>query len=148
MTWGLGVLLARAAEPDTDLATARLLYAVGDSRTGRTRLELAGRGGFTLESDVTSDRAPRRYSGTIPPERIRALLMRLAGFGLDEVEHVRKRAPGEPESRIELTIDGESAAASLWVSEVANVPPFHQATDELLALIRELSDGAVLEPGR
>jgi hypothetical protein len=144
----LEAVLARAAAPDAAVSRCRVVYTVGASPTGRTRLELDGAGTFRLDSDVTSDRRSVELAGTIEPERLAELLRLLADLRLWEVEHVRKRAPGEPEARIEVAADGDAAAATLWVSEVAKVPAFQRATDELLRTIAELSAGTVLEPGR
>jgi hypothetical protein len=144
----LETALARAVAPDADLSRCRIVYTVGEPPTGKTRLELDGAGTFRLESDVTSDRRAVELTGTIERRRLAELLRLLADVRLWEVEHVRKRAPGEPEARIEVAADGDAGAAVLWVSEVARVPAFQRATDALLQTISELSGGVVLEPGR
>ena len=49
---------------------------------------------------------------------------------------------------ISVAAAGAEADSTLWASEIADVPQFEAAQAAVLAVIRRVSAGAVLEPGR
>jgi hypothetical protein len=125
-----------------------VVYTVGAPPRGWTILRIGGAGDYELRSTVTADRAERTFRGNLPPERLGPLRALLRDEGFRSAGHVKKRAPGEPAARIEVTDGGRAATVELWTSEVARVPAFQRVTDELVGLIGEVSGGVVAEPGR
>ena len=49
---------------------------------------------------------------------------------------------------IAVSAGGAESEVTLWASEIADVPQFDAAQAAVLAVIRRLSNGEVLEPGR
>jgi hypothetical protein len=129
-------------------AESTVIYTVGAPPRGWTRLRIDGGGDYELRSTVTADRQERHYCGTLPAERVQRLMTLLRDERVWEVTHVKKRAPGEPAARVEVAAGGRSEAVELWTSEVARVPAFQRVTEALVEIIREVSGGAVAEPGR
>jgi hypothetical protein len=132
----------------TGSAPATVVYTVGGSFPGWSNLRLDADGSYELRSTMAEDQQQHEFSGTVSPDRVSALIAQLRDERIWEVEHVKKRAPGETAARIEVTAGERSAAVELWTSEVRRVPAFQRATDVLVALIGELSGGVISEPGR
>jgi hypothetical protein len=127
---------------------AAVTYTVGGTYTGWTSLRLDADGGFELLSTMAEDQQQHEFSGTVQADRVAGLVALLRDERIWEVEHVKKRAPGETAARIEVTAGDRSAGVELWTSEVRRVPAFQRATAVLVELIDELSGGVVAEPGR
>ena len=73
----------------------------------------------------------------------------LADARVWEARHVvRHRPKGDVPATLSVSARGCTAEVELWASEIADVPQFAAAQDAVLAFIRRISGGAVLEPGR
>jgi hypothetical protein len=132
----------------TDQDTLDVTYTVGAPPRGWTVLRISGGGDYELRSTVTADRSEREFRGSLPVERLGPLRAALRDEEFRAATHIKKRAPGEPAARVEVIDGGQSATVELWTSEVARVPAFLSVTEVLVELIREVSGGAVQEPGR
>lgn len=141
----LGDYLAGGSDP----ADLTITYHVGGGLSGETDLVLGGRGDYRVWSTVTADRQRHDYTGEVPVSEVQALVGEMLRVRLWEVEHVTsERGLDNPEARIEVRAGGAGFAAVLWVSEIDDVPPFDEIQEQVLALVRRVSDGAVLEVGR
>ena len=126
-----------------------LRYHIGDSFSGETRLELRGDGAYDASSTATAGRTPRSYSGHIPSDEVEALGRALRDARVWEARHVRsKPREDDPPASLSVSADSRAAEVTLWLSEVGRVPQFATAQDAVLALIRRISGGEVLESGR
>jgi hypothetical protein len=126
-----------------------LSYAVGDEFRGATRFTLAADGAYLLRSTRTADRAELTFEGRIDPGRVRAVAAEWREARVWEVRHLRAK-PGDDDPPAVLALDagGHRSEVVLWVSEVPSSEAFQRARAPLLDLVRELSDGRVLEYGR
>ncbi len=124
-------------------------YHIGDDFNGETELRLRGDGHYTLESNVIQDRQRKTYQGQVTTERVAQVVQSLQAAHVWEAHHIHPRpAEDDPEAIIAVTAAGKEARVVLWVSEIAESPPFQAAQRALLALVQELSHGEVLEGGQ
>jgi hypothetical protein len=127
---------------------AAVTYTVGGTYPGWTSLRLTADGDYELQSTMAEDGQQHGFSGKVRPDQVAEFVTLLRNERIWEVEHVKKRAPGETAARIEVTVGDRSAVVELWTSEVRRVPAFQRATAVLVELIGELSGGEIAEPGR
>jgi hypothetical protein len=126
-----------------------LRYRIGGAMTDETALELRGDGRYEAFSTATVGGRRLEYAGELPREDVRALVAALVDARVWEAEHVVRRQPkGDVPAVIAVSGGGAEAEVGLWASEIADVPQFDAAQAAVLALIRRVSDGAVVEPGR
>jgi hypothetical protein len=126
-----------------------LRYRIGDSFSGETRLDLRGDGTYDASSTATAGRERHSYRGQLPADQVQALARALRDARVWEARHVRdKPREDDPPASLSVAADGRDADVTLWVSEIGRVPQFAAAQDAVLALIRRISGGEVLESGR
>jgi hypothetical protein len=126
-----------------------LRYRIGGAMTDETALELRGDGHYEGFSTATAGGQRLEYAGEVAGEAVRELVTALVDARVWEAEHVvRHRPKGDVPAVIAVSGAGSEAQVTLWASEIADVPQFDAAQAAVLALIRRLSDGAVVEPGR
>lgn len=126
-----------------------LHYRIGDAVSEETTLELRGDGGYEAISTATAGGRRLVYEGTLPAADVRALIAALAEARVWEAQHVKRRRPkGDPPAAFSVSAGGREAEVELWASEIADVPQFAAAQAAALDLIRRISGGEVLEPGR
>ena len=126
-----------------------LRYRIGSATTDETALELSGDGRYDAFSTATAGGRRLAYSGEISAADARAVIAALADARVWEARHVERHQPkGDAPARLSVAAGGRVAEVELWTSEIADVPQFAAAQDAVLALIRRVSAGAVLEPGR
>ena len=126
-----------------------LRYRIGSAMKDETELELRGDGGYEAESTATAGGRRLTYAGELPVEDVRALVTALVDARVWEAQHVIRRQPkGDVPAVIAVSGGGAEEAVTLWASEIADVPQFDAAQAAVLAVIRRVSDGEVLEPGR
>ena len=136
---------------DGTIAPAELVlrYRIGDAVSERTTLELRGDGRYAAASTATAGGRRLAYAGTLPDADVRALIAALAEARVWEARHVKRRRPkGDPPAAFSVSAGGRDAEVELWASEIADVPQFAAAQAAALDLIRRISGGEVLEPGR
>jgi hypothetical protein len=98
---------------------------------------------------VTNDRQRREYSGEVNSADVEALIQTMLDVALWKVKHIAsERGLDNAEARIEVTADGETFPVVLWATEIDDVPAFDTVQEQILALVRRVSDGEVLEVGR
>jgi hypothetical protein len=125
-----------------------LRYRIGDPFSGETRLDLRGDGTYDASSTATADRERRNYRGQLPADQVQALARALRDARVWEARHVRdKPREDDPPASLSVAADGRDADVTLWVSEIGRVPQFAAAQNAVLALIRRISGGEVLESG-
>ena len=126
-----------------------LRYRIGDAMTDETALELRGDGRYDAFSTATAGGRRRDYEGTLPAADVRALIAALAEARVWEARHVKRRRPkGDAPATFSVSAGGHEDEVELWASEIAGVPQFAAAQAATLDLIRRISGGEVLEPGR
>jgi hypothetical protein len=145
MERSLDAYLAREVPP----AEFAVHYRIGDEFSGETEFRLWGDGRYDLRSTVTPGRATRTFAGQAEAAEVEELVRALKEARIWEATHVRTK-PGEddPEASIAVEGAGQEERVALWVSEIRESPPFARAQQALLALIRRLSGGEVLEGGQ
>jgi hypothetical protein len=117
--------------------------------TDETALELRGDGRYEAESTATAGGRRLTYTGELPGEEVRALISALVDARVWDAEHVIRRQPkGDVPAVIAVSAGEEEAEVTVWASEIADVPQFDAAQAAVLAVVRRVSDGEVLEPGR
>lgn len=126
-----------------------ITYHIGDSFSGETDLILKGDGQYELWSTVTSGREHKTYSGQVDSDQVQDIARKMEEVELWKVSHLRSK-PGEddPEALIGIETGSGRWQVVLWVSEIEQSARFVEVQDKLLALVREVSDGEVLETGR
>jgi len=126
-----------------------LSYRIGDSFSGLTEFSVRGDGAYELRSTATRGRQERTYASTVSPDRVRQVAGDLRKARIWETRHVRSK-PGEDDPLASMAVESgaSKAGVELWVSEIKDVQPFREAQQSLLGLIREISNGEVLETGR
>jgi len=126
-----------------------LRYRIGGAMSDVTALELHGDGRYEAESTATAGGRRLTYGGELPAAEVRALVAALVQARVWDSEHVVRRQPkGDVPAVIAAAAGDAEAEATLWASEIADVPQFEAAQAAVLAVIRRVSGGAVLEPGR
>jgi hypothetical protein len=126
-----------------------LRYRIGSVMTDETALELRGDGHYEAESTATAGGRRLTYTGELPDEEVRALISALVDARVWEAEHVIRRQPkGDVPAVIAVSTGEAEAEVTVWASEIADVPQFAAAQAAVLAVVRRVSDGEVLEPGR
>lgn len=126
-----------------------LRYRIGDAGSDETTLELRGDGRYAAASTATAGGRRLAYAGTLRAADVRALIAALAEARVWEARHIKRRRPkGDPPAAFSVTAGGREAEVELWASEIADVPQFAAAQAAVLDLIRRVSGGEVLEPGR
>jgi hypothetical protein len=126
-----------------------LRYRIGSVMTDETALELHGDGRYEAESTATAGGRRLAYRGELPHEEVRALVTALADARVWEAQHVVRRQPkGDVPAVIAVSAGGAESDVTLWASEIQDVPQFDAAQAAVLAVLRRVSNGEVLEPGR
>jgi hypothetical protein len=126
-----------------------LRYRIGGAMKDETALELRGDGRYEAFSTATAGGRRLEYEGELSGEEVRALVAALVDARVWEAEHVVRRQPkGDVPAGIAVSAGGAETEVTLWASEIVDVPQFDAAQAALLAVIRRLSGGEVLEPGR
>lgn len=126
-----------------------LRYRIGSATTDETALELRGDGRYDAVSTATAGGRRLAYSGEVSAADARAVVAALADARVWEAGHVERHRPkGDAPAALSVAAGDRGAEVELWASEIADVPQFAAAQDAVLALIHEISGGAVLEPGR
>jgi hypothetical protein len=130
-------------------AGSELTYDIGSEFYGETHARLGGDGSYRLWSTVTQDRTRLDYEGLCDPDEVVAVVAAMQRHAVWQVSHVRP-LQGEDDALVRIAVKDErgSDQVELWISEVGDVPEFERAQEPLLALIRTLSGGAILETGR
>jgi hypothetical protein len=124
-------------------------YRIGDAFSGETEFHLRGDGSYELRSTATAGREERTYEGRVDTNVVTALARALSDAQVWEKVHVRsKPREDDPLATIGVEANGVGGEVELWASEIADSPPFRAAQEHVLGLVRELSNGEVLEEGR
>lgn len=132
-----------------DLSDLKIYYHIGNAFAGETEFNLSGDGSYELWSTVTNNRQRREYSGQVKRADVQALVLTMLDVEFWDVTHVSsERGLDNPEVRVEVTAGGKSFPVVLWATEIDDVPAFDTVQEEILALVRQVSDGEVLEVGR
>jgi hypothetical protein len=124
-------------------------YRIGDAFSGETELHLQGDGAYELWSTATQGRERRTYEGAVDEALVRELAGELREAKVWQAAHVRSK-PREDDPLAEIVVEADQlkGKVELWVSEIADSAPFRTAQERLLGVVRELSEGEVLEAGR
>lgn len=141
-------LLAFLERPESTSGFA-IHYRIGDAFSGETEFHLRGDGSYELRSTATAGREQRTYEGRVDTTVVTTLARALSDARVWETVHVRsKPREDDPPAVIAVEANGVGGEVELWVSEIADSPPFRAAQEHVLRLVRELSNGEVLEEGR
>jgi hypothetical protein len=126
-----------------------ITYTIGDAFSGETYLRLSGDGRYEVWSTAVQGRQRKEYAGQLEKSEVETLVQLMLDNQLWTVSHVRSK-PGEddPLSVIQVSENGRSSQVELWVSEIRQVPAFDNVQEGLLAIVKRVSDGEVLEAGR
>ena len=137
-------IVAKAAADPASQPDLRLLYERGHDLSGTIRFEVGVRGRFDLASNVTPGRLPGEWHGVLSAAQRRALL-EAASRGLLDTES-STRPIGDDEEPVFVTLrDGNLAhKLTLWHQDATRSPGFHAFERALLALLKDLSGGAIL----
>jgi hypothetical protein len=126
-----------------------LRYRIGSAMKDETAFELHGDGRYSAESTATAGGRRLTYAGELGADEVQSLVGALVDARVWETEHVIRRQPkGDVPAVIAVSAGGAEAEVTLWASEIADVPQFDVAQSAVLAVVRRVSDGEVLEPGR
>ncbi|MDQ7024011.1 MAG: hypothetical protein Q9P44_00455 [Anaerolineae bacterium] len=129
--------------------TVTIDYSIGDSFSGETHLQLQGNGDYELWSTAISGRQRKEYSGSIEAAQVETLVQSMIENQIWQVSHVRdKPSEDDPLAIIRVTVNDNSSEVQLWISEIRSVLAFDTVQNEILTLIRAMSNDEILESGR
>jgi hypothetical protein len=140
----------RAAAHDAAINPARhpgftLKYLRGHALSGTTQFTMTGAGAYSLESNVTAGRKPFADQGQLEgPQRDGVLQLLDTNDVIGTPPSTRTIADDEEPVVIEVSEGDQSYRLMIWHGDAVKHERFHAFERGLLALVRELSAGAVL----
>ncbi|MGB0385896.1 MAG: hypothetical protein ACPGWR_13840 [Ardenticatenaceae bacterium] len=124
-------------------------YYMGGGLGGETSFYLFGDGRYELWSTVTRGHQRKIYSGQVPLSQVEQVVQEMLSVKIWRVRHdPSSRWLDDPRAMVSLKARGQKSIVMLWVSEIRESPPFIAVQRPMLALIRHISKGEVLENGR
>ncbi len=126
----------------------QLKYTIGNDFSGQTAFEVDGGGRYRLDSNVTRGRVPATYEGSLAPDRVRQIVTDLLATRFWETNEVQEKRMDDPFTRIDASLNDETAFARVRLSWLEANPGFTAAQNVLVAVINEVSKGVVLETGK
>lgn len=133
-----------ATHPDRH-AGFTLAYSRGHALSGTTQFTMTAAGAYTVESNVTQGRKPFRAGGQLSPAQRDDLLKLLDDNDvIDTPPSTRNIADDEEPVAIEVSEAAQAYRLMIWHGDAVKHARFHAFERGLLALVQQLSGGAVL----
>ena len=140
----------RAAIHDAAINPARhpsfaLKYLRGHELSGTTQFTMTATGAYSVESNVTRDRQPFSRQGELDPRQRDSLLQLLDENDVIAIPpSTRNIADDEEPVGLDFTEGDQAYRLMIWHGDAVKYDRFRAFERGLLALLRELSNGAVL----
>jgi len=141
----LSEIVVKAASDPNAYPDLEIVYDRGHELSGTIHFTAQATGAYSLASNVTMGRAPGTWSGQLSPQQRQSLLDLVAKHGIVGLASSTRNI-GDDEEPVALTVrqGGMSHTTTLWHDDAAHSAQFHPFEDQLLALLKQLSGGAIV----
>jgi hypothetical protein len=141
----LNEVVAKAASNPDAYPDLEIVYERGHELSGTIRFTARATGAYTLASNVTMGRTPGTWSGQLSARQRQAVLDLVANHKIVQLASSTRNI-GDDEEPVALTVrqGGMSHTTRLWHDDAARSAQFHPFEAGLLALLKELSGGAIV----
>lgn len=138
-------IVAKAASNPDAYPDLEIVYERGHELSGTIQFSMRASGAYSLASNVTMGRKPGTWSGQLSPEQRRAVLDLVAKQGIVGLASSTRNI-GDDEEPVAVTVRqaGMSHTTTLWHDDATRSSQFHPFEEQLLALLKQLSGGAIV----
>jgi len=138
-------IVAKAASNPDAYPDLEIVYERGHELSGTIHFSAHASGAYSLASNVTMGRKPGTWSGQLSPQQRQTLLDLIVKHGIVGLASSTRNI-GDDEEPVALTVRqvGMSHTTTLWHDDAARSSQFHRFEEQLLALLKQLSGGAIV----
>lgn len=141
----LSEIVAKAASNPEAYPDLEIVYERGHELSGTIHFSARASGAYSLASNVTMGRKPGTWSGQLSPPQRQTLLDLMVKHGIVGLASSTRNI-GDDEEPVSLTVrqGGMTHTTTLWHDDAARSRQFHPFEDQVLALLKQLSGGAIV----
>lgn len=138
-------IVAKAARNPDAYPDLEIVYERGHALSGTIHFSARASGAYALASNATMGRKPGTWSGQLSRPQRQTVLDLVATHGIVGLAS-STRSIGDDEEPVAVTVrqGGMSHTTTLWHGDAARSSQFHPFEAQWLALLKQLSGGAIV----